>query len=103
MDPSPRFCWRIPGTSTAAVIALDGYEMTRQGRAGLALGITAIGSWIAGTFSLIVLMSLGPELASVALAFGPPEYFALIVLGLAMITSLGNKSLVKGLIAARWG
>lgn len=94
---------RIPGTSTAAVIALDGYEMTRQGRAGLALGITAIGSWIAGTFSLIVLMSLGPELASVALAFGPPEYFALIALGLAMITSLGNKSLVKGLIAGTMG
>ena len=94
---------RVPGTSTAAVVALDGYEMTRQGRAGLALGITAIGSWIAGTFSLIVLMSLGPELASVALAFGPPEYFALIVLGLAMITSLGNKSLVKGLIAGTVG
>jgi putative tricarboxylic transport membrane protein len=94
---------RVPGTSTAAVIALDGYEMTRQGRAGLALGITAIGSWIAGTFSLIVLMSLGPGLASVALAFGPPEYFALIVLGLAMITSLGNKSLVKGLIAGTVG
>ena len=94
---------RVPGTSTAAVIALDGYEMTRQGRAGLALGITAIGSWIAGTFSVVILMSLGPELASVALAFGPPEYFALIILGLAMITSLGQGSLVKGLIAGALG
>ncbi len=94
---------RVPGTSTAAVIALDGYEMTRQGRAGLALGITAIGSWIAGTFSVVVLMSVGPRLSSLALAFGPPEYFALIFLGLSMITSLGGSSLVKGLIAGAFG
>ncbi|MEJ2167155.1 MAG: tripartite tricarboxylate transporter permease [Desulfobacterales bacterium] len=94
---------RVPGTSTAAVIALDGYEMTRQGRAGLALGITAIGSWVAGTFSVIVLMSLGPWLSTVALAFGPPEYFALIFLGLSMITSLGSDSLAKGLIAGAFG
>jgi len=94
---------RVPGTSTAAVIALDGYEMTLKGRAGLALGITAIGSWIAGTFSVMVLMSLGPWLSTVALAFGPPEYFALIFLGLTMITSLGSGSLVKGLIAGTFG
>ena len=94
---------RVPGTSTAAVVALDGYEMTRQGRAGLALGITAIGSWIAGTFSVMVLMALGPWLSTVALAFGPPEYFALIFLGLSMITSLGSDSLVKGLIAGAIG
>ena len=94
---------RVPGTSTAAVIALDGYEMTRQGRAGLALGITAIGSWVAGTFSVVVLMSLGPWLSTVALAFGPPEYFALIFLGLSMITSLGSDSLAKGLIAGAFG
>lgn len=94
---------RVPGTSTAAVIALDGYEMTRQGRAGLALGITAIGSWIAGTFSVLVLMSIGPWLSSVALTFGPPEYFALIFVGLTMITSLGSRSMVKGLIAGVFG
>ena len=94
---------RVPGTSTAAVVALDGYEMTRQGRAGLALGITAIGSWIAGTFSVVVLMTLGPWLSTVALAFGPPEYFALIFLGLSMITSLGSDSLAKGLIAGAIG
>jgi putative tricarboxylic transport membrane protein len=94
---------RVPGTSTAAVVALDGYEMTRKGRAGLALGITAIGSWVAGTFSVMVLMSIGPWLSRVALAFGPPEYFALIFLGLTMITSLGAGSLVKGLIAGAFG
>lgn len=94
---------RVPGTSTAAVIALDGYEMTRQGRAGLALGITAIGSWIAGTFSVLVLMSLGPSLSRIALAFGPPEYFALIFVGLTMITSLGTGSTLKGLMAGVFG
>lgn len=94
---------RVPGTSTAAVIALDGYEMTRQGRAGLALGITAIGSWIAGTFSVLVLMSLGPSLSRIALAFGPPEYFALIFVGLTMITSLGTGSTLKGLMAGAFG
>ena len=94
---------RVPGTSTAAVLALDGYEMTRKGRAGLALGITAIGSWVAGTFSVFVLMSIGPWLSNVTLAFGPPEYFALIFLGLTMITGLASGSLVKGLIAGAFG
>lgn len=94
---------RVPGTGTAAVIALDGYEMTRQGRAGTALGITAFGSWIAGTFSLILLMTAGPALSAIALSFGPPEYFALIVLGLTLITSLAGRSLVKGLVAGTIG
>jgi putative tricarboxylic transport membrane protein len=94
---------RVPGTSTAAVICLDGYEMTCQGRAGCALGITAIGSWIAGTFSLLVLMSVGPVLSEYALSFGPPEYFALVFLGLTMITSLGSESMVKGLMAGALG
>lgn len=94
---------RVPGTSTAAVITLDGYELTRQGRAGLALGITAIGSWIAGTFSLIVLMSLAPTLAKAALTFGPPEYFALIFFGLLTTIGLETKNILKGLIAAAFG
>lgn len=94
---------RVPGTSTAAVIALDGYEMTCCGRAGCALGITAIGSWIAGTFSILVLMSIGPWLSTFALSFGPPEYFALVFVGLTMITSLGSDSMLKGLIAGTFG
>jgi putative tricarboxylic transport membrane protein len=94
---------RVPGTSTAAVICLDGYEMTCQGRAGCALGITAIGSWVAGTFSLLVLMSVGPLLSEYALSFGPPEYFALVFFGLTMITSLGSDSMVKGLMAGAFG
>lgn len=94
---------RVPGTSTAAVIALDGYEMTCSGRAGCALGITAIGSWIAGTFSILVLMSIGPWLSSFALSFGPPEYFALVFVGLTMITSLGSGSMIKGMIAGAFG
>jgi putative tricarboxylic transport membrane protein len=94
---------RVPGTSTAAVIALDGYEMTCQGRAGCALGITAIGSWIAGTISVLVLMSFGPWISSFALSFGPPEYFGLIFVGLTMITSLGSGSMLKGFIAGGFG
>lgn len=94
---------RVPGTSTAAVVCLDGYEMTCQGRAGCALGITAIGSWVAGTFSLVVLMSVGPLLSQYALSFGPPEYFALIFLGLTTITSLGSASMVKGLMSGALG
>lgn len=94
---------RVPGTSTAAVICLDGYELTRQGRAGLALGITAIGSFIAGTFSLIVLMSLAPTLARAALAFAPPEYFALIFFGLLAIAGLEADGIVRGLISGCFG
>ncbi len=94
---------RVPGTSTAAVVCLDGYEMTCQGKAGCALGITALGSWVAGTFSLIVLMSVGPLLSRYALSFGPTEYFALVFLGLATITSLGSASMVKGLISGTLG
>lgn len=93
---------RVPGTSTAAVICLDGYELTRQGRAGLALGITAIGSFIAGTFSLIILMTLAPTLARAALAFAPPEYFALIFFGLLAIAGL-EEGVVRGLIAGCMG
>jgi putative tricarboxylic transport membrane protein len=94
---------RVPGTSTAAVICLDGYELTRQGRAGLALGITAIGSFIAGTFSLLVLMTLAPTLARAALAFAPPEYFALIFFGLLAIAGLESGGVVRGLISGCFG
>ncbi len=94
---------RVPGTSTAAVICLDGYELTRQGRAGLALGITAIGSFIAGSFSLVVLMGLSPTLARAALAFAPPEYFALIFFGLLAIAGLESGGVVRGLISGCLG
>src|SRR5690606_10393544 len=72
----------LPGESSAAVTALDGHEMARQGRAGAALATAAIGSFIAGTIATLVLAVAAPPLARVALQFGPAEYFSLVLLGL---------------------
>ena len=71
----------IPGEAASVVTCIDGHQMAKQGRAGPALGISALGSFIAGTFSLVALMLVAPSLASVAIAFGPAEYFSLMVLG----------------------
>jgi putative tricarboxylic transport membrane protein len=90
----------IPGEASSIVTCLDGYQMARQGRAGPALGISAFGSFIGGTASVIGLMILAPLLARVALKFGPPEYFALTLLGLTMVTYLSVGSVTKGLIMA---
>ena len=73
---------RIPGEAASVVTCIDGYEMTQQGRAGPALAIAAIGSFVAGTLSVVGLMLLAPTLARFALRFGPPEYFALLLMGL---------------------
>ena len=67
---------RIPGEAASVMTCIDGYEMTRNGRAGPALAIAAVGSYVAGTVSVVGLMLLAPPLASFALRFGPPEYFA---------------------------
>ncbi len=93
----------VPGTSAAAVTCLDGYQLARKGRAGAALGMTAFASAIAGVFSVVVLMTMAPALAKVALKFGPPEYFALCFFGLTIITSLAGKSMIKGIIAGTVG
>jgi putative tricarboxylic transport membrane protein len=85
----------LPGESSAAVTAIDGYEMARQGRAGPALATAAIGSFIAGTVGTLVLVLFGPPLAQVALEFGAPEYFSLVVLGLIASTALARGSTVK--------
>lgn len=88
---------RIPGESSSVMTSLDGYELARQGRAGPTLGIAAVASFIAGTAGTIGLMLAAPPLAQMALAFGPPEYFALVILGLCMLALVGG-SLLKGLI-----
>lgn len=90
----------IPGEAASVVTCLDGYQMARQGRAGPALGISAFGSFIAGTLGVIGLMFLANPLASLALRFGPPEYFALMCLGLTMVVYLTQGSIIKGLITA---
>ncbi len=86
----------VPGESTSVMTAIDGHEMAKQGRAGVALGIAAIGSFIAGTLGTLGLMLLAPLLAFAALAFGPPEYFALVALGLTALAAVGG-SVLKGL------
>src|SRR5918997_6813496 len=92
-----------PGESASVMTCLDGYAMARQGRAGPALGMCAVASFIAGTFSVFGLMLLAPPLAAFALRFGPAEYFALMVLGLTTLTRLAGKSLVKGLLMGAFG
>lgn len=87
----------LPGEPSAAVTALDGHQMARQGRAGQALAIAAIGSFVAGTLATFVIAAFAPVLASVALDFGPAEYTSLIVLGLILSITLARGSVVKAL------
>jgi putative tricarboxylic transport membrane protein len=93
----------IPGEAASVVTCLDGYTMARQGRAGAALGISAIGSFIAGSLGILGLTLLAPPLAATALQFGPPEYFALILLGLMMAVYLSQGSVLKGLVMGTVG
>jgi len=93
----------IPGESASVITCLDGYQMARQGRAGAALGISAFGSFIAGTIATVLIMIAAPPLARIALVFGPPEYFSLMILGLAMLIYLATASMLKALIMAFLG
>ena len=92
----------VPGEPSSVMTSIDGYQMALQGKAGVALGIAAIGSFIAGTISTIGLMLLAPPMARAALAFGPPEYFALVVLGLTALAAVGG-SVLKGLTTGVFG
>jgi putative tricarboxylic transport membrane protein len=87
----------LPGESSAAVTALDGHEMAKQGRAGPALATAAIGSFFAGTVATVVLALAAPPLARVALRFGPAEYFSLVLLGLIISIALAHGSMLKAL------
>ena len=93
----------IPGEAASVVTCIDGYQMARQGRAGPALGISAIGSFIGGTFSIVGLMLVAVPLAKTALRFGPPEYFALMCAGLIFLTYLTQGPIVKSLMMALVG
>lgn len=93
----------IPGESSSVVTCLDGYQMALRGRAGPALGIAAFGSFIAGTFAVIALTLLGPLLAGIALRFGPPEFFSLMVVGIMVLTFLSSGSMIKALMMAAVG
>ena len=93
----------VPGETASVVTCLDGYQMARQGRAGPALGIAAFGSFFAGTAGLIGLQLMANPLSRIALKFGPPEYFALILLGFSLITHLSYGSKSKACIMALLG
>ncbi len=93
----------IPGEAASVVTTLDGHQMALQGRSGPALGISAFASFIAGTVGVLGLMLLAPPLASLALRFGPPEYFSVMILGLVILTYLAQKSMVKSLLMAGVG
>ena len=94
---------RVPGDTSAVIACLDGHEMAKQGRAGPALCIAAIGSYIAGTVAVIGLMLMAPALAELALQFTSPEYLMLYVFGLTAVAALAGDSLLKALMAMTFG
>ncbi len=93
----------VPGESSSVMTTLDGYQMALKGRAGPALGMAAFASFIAGTFSIVMLMLLAPPIARAALAFGPPEYVGLLVLGLTAVTTLVGRSQIRGILSGLFG
>jgi putative tricarboxylic transport membrane protein len=93
----------IPGESSSVMTCLDGYQMAKQGRAGAALSSAAIGSWIAGTLSVVLLMAFAPALAKFALRFGPPEYFGLAMMAFGMLTVFGGGDPIKIIISTLAG
>ena len=94
---------RIPGEAASVITCIDGYEMTRRAAPGPALAIAAIGSFVAGTVSVVALMLLAPPLAGFALRFGPPEYFALLLLGLLVLAYMSSGPMPKTLAWRRSG
>ncbi len=93
----------IPGEAASVITCLDGHQMARQGRAGAALGMAALGSFIAGTLSLIILTFFAPVLAAIAIRFGPPENFGLMALGLVCTLFMITGSKLKGLLMIALG
>ena len=90
----------IPGEAASAITCIDGYQMARRGRAGPALGMAAFGSFMAGTLGVFLLMLIAPPVAELALKFGPPEIFAVMVLGLTILSYLSSGSLIKAFTIA---
>lgn len=94
---------RTPGTPAAAATAMDGFEMAKRGEAGKALGISTTASFIGGIVSTLMLITISPILAKIALKFSAPEYFALAIFGLSIISSISGKSPLKGIIVGVFG
>lgn len=93
----------VPGESSTVMTCIDGYQMAQKGRAGAALSVAAIGSFMAGTISIIILMAFAPALAKFALRFGPPEYFALTAMAFGLLTVFGGEQPIKTIISTMLG
>jgi putative tricarboxylic transport membrane protein len=93
----------VPGESSTVMTCVDGYQMALKGRAGAALSVAAIGSWIAGTISVALLMTMAPALANFALRFGPPEYFGLALMSFGLLTVFGGEQPLKTIISTLVG
>jgi putative tricarboxylic transport membrane protein len=93
----------VPGEASSVVTCLDGYQMAKQGRAGVALSVAAIGSFIGGTFATLCLVFAAGPLSRWALEFGPAEFFSLILLGISLLMGLAGKSMLKALIMGVFG
>ena len=93
----------VPGEAASAITCLDGYSMAKAGRAGPALAVAAFGSFVGGTIATLALVMLAMPLTRVALSFGPPEFFALMMIGLALVAVLAGKSMILGLMSAVFG
>lgn len=93
----------MPGEAASVITCLDGYQMAKQGRAGPALGIAAIGSFVAGTIGIVGIMFLAPPMAQFALAFGPPEYFSMMLMGIVIIIYMSSGSILKDFMTAVFG
>jgi putative tricarboxylic transport membrane protein len=93
----------IPGESASVMTAVEGYELAKKGRGGAALGMSAFGSFIAGTIGLMLLAILAPSIAGIAIKFGPPEYFALLMCAYTMVAALSTNNVIKGLICVSLG
>lgn len=92
-----------PGTPASAATMIEGRQFTARGEGGRAIGLSTFASWIGGTISALVLICVAPQLAKLALKFGPPEYFCLAVFGLTIIASISGKNMLKGIIAGLIG
>jgi putative tricarboxylic transport membrane protein len=90
----------VPGETASVITCIDGYQMAQKGRAGPALAMCAIGSFLAGTIGIFGLVFLAPPLAEAALAFGPPEYFSLMAFGFIVLSNVTGTSLIKSLMMA---
>ncbi|MDD5171039.1 MAG: tripartite tricarboxylate transporter permease, partial [Syntrophales bacterium] len=93
----------MPGEAASVITCIDGYQMAKHGRAGPALGIAAFGSFIAGTLGIVGIMLLAPPMAEVALSFGPPEYFSMMLMGIVIIVYMSSGSILKDFMMAVFG